>query len=102
MNKTKVKKITKDPNLETIVTEKRGWKRYEHSDYRTKLIDGIYQVYPVGYYSDVSVIICCPHCKQFHLHANHDGLRMSHCNGHRYGLPERSYYITGTGNKTED
>lgn len=62
-----------------IVKEKKN----QYMDTRTRIIDEMPHVYPVGI-NNIHVAIVCPYCKTFHIHGvgndkHYQGHRLSHC-----------------------
>lgn len=83
MNKTELIYCTNKAKrfFETLSSERNGVHR-NYYDSRTKLIDGIYHIYPVAI-DETQVYVCCPLCKQFHVHGyangDYEGYLISHC-----------------------
>lgn len=66
-----------------FITKERKGKIFEYTDTRTKIIDGVAHIYPVGM-DQIQVYIVCPYCKRFHLHGacgdkEYSGCRVPHC-----------------------
>lgn len=67
-----------------IKSERKG-KVFQYKDTRTKIIDGVPHICPVGV-DQIHVYIICPYCGSFHQHGSsggekYEGGRVSHCMG---------------------
>lgn len=86
MNKTDLisclKYVDDKVYLDNVVSKRTG-RRFNYFDSRTKIIDHVPHVFPVGI-SNTLVYICCPYCHEFHSHGlgadgNSYGHRIAHC-----------------------
>lgn len=55
-----------------FITKERKGKIFKYTDTRTKIIDGVSHIFPIGVDQN-QVYIICPYCKEFHQHGTADG-----------------------------
>jgi hypothetical protein len=96
MNKKEIKNYCLSTYMDTIISRRKG-RLTEYEDGRTKIINGMPHVWPVGI-SYYNVYIVCPYCRNFHWHGlgnvNYEGHRVSHCSGETQSeIENKGYYI---------
>lgn len=84
------KHVNIDKSMMNNLRKVRAGVKFDYIDKRSFMDDeDITHVYPVSI-TEKQVYICCPFCKEFHVHGKVKGMRESHCKDKVGG---ESYYI---------